>query len=179
MKSWNNYEFSPHEKGTPYITALRQPGRDGVPFSEHINAATARHPGRWVLVNAGIGNPKPSGALRPGVALHRKYFEVAQSVNNIGYTRNYVRIYAHDGSNIDPLELKRQADSLPKPTFDVPLDDWVKRLHLPQVDMTDGGFEWTFEELQSATNLAMFSLHSGKPLRNLIKTETLRKNRTT
>lgn len=168
MKSWRDLTLSPHEGGTKYIVDLQDKLDSQNPLRQHINRSVTRHPGRWVLVfeGSGVGDVKLDGLL-PGIITKNVRLR-ASSVETRRYTRTHVRIYAHDGSNTDPLELVKQADSLPGPSFEIPLDDWVLRLQLPYVDMTDGGFNWTQDELREATNLAMKSLHSGKSVTYLI-----------
>lgn len=174
MKSWNELEFSPHEGGTTYVPDLVEVLDSSRSLRQYIEVSIKRYPGRWILVYSGyntdLGRKKYDGAH-----VYVTRVNGLQTVGKVSYSRTHVRIYAHDGSNITPQEMAEQAKLLPKPSFDVELNEWVSRLKLPHIDMTDNGFNWTQEELQNASNLAMTALHRGVPLDKIIRLEVSQK----
>lgn len=172
MKSWSDYNLSPHESGTSYIADLVDSLSNHNTLRQHVMKAMKRHPGRWVLVYSGA-NAAFSRQGFGSVKAITKGIGSRQTVDGVVYYRRHVRIYAHDGSNTDPDVLAEQAENLPSPTFDVPLDMWVQRIRLPAIDMTDGGFNWTQQELDEATNAAMASLRQGVPLSQIHTRQTL------
>jgi len=178
MKRWNEHEFSPHEQGTPYVVDEPEVLDSMHPLRQHINGALGRNPGRWVLVYAG-GSSSLGREKLEGVVTRVTRADLEEHDQGVVYHRTYIRIYAHDGSNADPLELAKQASSLPKPSFDMPLDMWIQRIKLPKIDMTDNGFNWTQEELDDATRLAMSALRQHVTLTNMMRRiETARKRLT-
>lgn len=168
MKHWNEHEFSPHETGTSYVVDEPEILDSTHPLRQHISGAVRRNPGRWVLVYSGE-TPSLGREKFEGVFTHVTSAYLEERIQGVVYHRTYIRIYAHDGSNADPLELAEQAGSLPKPSFDMPLDMWIQRIKLPKIDMTDNGFNWTQEELDDATRLAMSALRQRMTLANMMR----------
>ncbi|WP_346921932.1 hypothetical protein [Glutamicibacter creatinolyticus] len=155
------------ETGTKYVTDLYEREYvDGAPLApqDHILAAVRRNPGRWVLVGFSIGG---RAVRAPGVRMAFRYSAVTENVGGIRYTRTYIRTYAHDGSGVTQDQLNAEARLLPAPTFDMGMDDWVAKITLPRLDMSDGGFCWTQQELDDVTRLAMAALHGGRNLTKL------------
>lgn len=174
MKSWNELEFSPHEGGTSYIADLIEVLDSSRTLRQHVEASIKRNPGRWILVYSGR-NKDLSRQTHANAVTHVTRLPGLRMTPNVTYSRTHIRIYVHDGSNITPQEMAEQAELLPKPSFDVELNEWVSTLKLPRIDMTDNGFNWTQEELQNASNLAMTALYRGVPLNKIIGLEMSQK----
>lgn len=156
MSAWSEFEFPVQESGTPYVTDLAGVLEGAKTLRDHIYEALNRHPNRWVLVYFG-----QSGSLgrqeHPGVRLHSTC--VAQ----------HYRIYARSTKDATPEQLDEEALLLPKPSFDMPSELWLARLQFPKIDMTDGGFNWTQEELDDATRVAMSALYQRESIHKMMR----------
>lgn len=156
MSAWSELEWPIHEGGTPYTTDLAGVLDGAKTLRDHVYEALKRHPDRWVLVYFG-----QSGSLgrqkHPGVRLHATC------------EAQHYRIYARSTKDATPEQLTEQASLLPKPSFDIPRELWLTRMQFPKIDMTDSGFNWTQEELDEATRLAMSALYQRESIHKMMR----------
>lgn len=165
-------KFSETDALTRYVSWVAA-GDAAVEHVRHAERAVGLHPGRWVLVFAGLRVPDWARSERDGIVTVTRRLWTTEPTNTEPIVRTYVRVYAHDTTTKAPEVLAREAERLPLPSHEVDMNDWVRHINLPYIDMTAQGFNWTPAELEKATRLAMTALHGRTSLEELIRKERL------